>query len=287
MRAWYRRRRHLISRPLSRLPESSHPIPPRSPRRSGATNTNVSVRVLSPGDNGAVDQDNSATVPSSEPADDAASSSGSAQGTGGQPSDSSQYHDRNSQYQSADITDNTQEESSDTTSLIEPWNWTWELSVCDGDATSISTESGSKESRDWTWNWIWNWSCDDPGSGTSASNDAPSSQDRRSGSPQPGPANVNVSIRVLSPGDNGSVSQTNTSPTVSDAASTPSSSGGSDADWSGRPVVALDVDLHVVRYHDGVPHGSRAGNRARLGLELALDVGLRRRSPAAIAPDAG
>ncbi len=80
------------------------PDPAQEPTQVAATNTNVSVRVLSPGDNGAVNQNNSATVPSSEPADGAASSSGSAQGTGGQPSDSSQYHDPNSQYQSGDIT---------------------------------------------------------------------------------------------------------------------------------------------------------------------------------------
>ena len=215
-----------VAEPVAGLaaPDPAQEPTQEQPTQSGATNTNVSIRVLSPGDNGAVDEDNSATVPSSPPANDAASSSGSAQSADRQLPDSSQYQDANSQYQSGDITDGNHEPDSDTASSIEPWNWTWNLSVCDGDVTSTSTENGSKESRDWTWNWTWNWSCGEPVPGTAASNDAPSSQDRGSGMPQPGPANINVSIRVLSPGDNGSVSQTNAAANAPDAAPTPSSS---------------------------------------------------------------
>lgn len=194
------------------------------PTQSGSTNTNVSVRVLSPGDNGEVSQDNSATVPPRRPDGSDTASSGSAQDAVGQPSDSPQYQGANSQYQSGDINIGTQEVDSDSSSTLEPWNWTWELSICDGNATSLSTESGSQESRDWTWNWIWNWSCDGPVPGTETPSDAPSIQDRGSGVPQSGPANINVSIRVLSPGDNGSVSQTNTSSNASDTTSTPTSS---------------------------------------------------------------
>jgi hypothetical protein len=205
--------------------------------QSGPTNTNVSVRVLSPGDDGPVSQDSasvpapgtsqSADAPASPPAAD---SGGEPTATGGDSSGEAQYHGNNSQYQSSDIQDRYQGDEDNSTASPEPWNWTWNLSICDGDTTSISTESGNQESRDWIWNWVWNWSCDparDPSTASSptpttssgGSNGTPSSQDRGSGIPQAGPANVNVSVRVLSPGDNGPVTQTSTIPASDSPAS--------------------------------------------------------------------
>ena len=120
-------------------------------------------------------------------------------------SDSSQYQDHNSQYQS---TEPSPEDA--------PWNWRWTLTVCDGNVLSVSDESGSNSSRDWTWNWMWNWTCDEAPASSAAPPASPTdSEDRESGVPQSGPANVNVSIRVLSPGDDGAVTQTNTTPTPS------------------------------------------------------------------------
>ncbi len=61
--------------------------------QTGSTNTNVSVRVLSPGDNGPVSQTNASALP----ADGAGEASQP-------PSDASQYQDANSQYQSPNNT---------------------------------------------------------------------------------------------------------------------------------------------------------------------------------------
>jgi hypothetical protein len=171
------------------------PNPAPGVSQSGSGNTNVSIRVASPGDDGAVEQTNA-----SEPA-----------------SDPEQYQSDNSQYQSSENNPATNTPDTD----IAPWNWTWELTVCDGNATSSSTENGSSASRDWIWNWVWNWSCDPsqsnvpvPAAPTAGSDDGADLHGRGSGGPHAGPANVNVSIRVLSPGDNGPVTQTNTAPSA-------------------------------------------------------------------------
>jgi len=201
-----------------------------------ATNTNVSVRVSSPGDNGAVTQ--STTPANGAPGPPAPGEPGEHDGTGSlgaveeaasPGADPTQYHDPNSQYQSDSNTPDTSAAESDT----EPWNWTWTLTVCDGNTDSISDETGSRNSRDWVWNWIWNWSCNPTASdgsapataSTAASGDS-ANQDRGSGVPQAGPANVNVSIRVLSPGDNGPVTQTNAAP-----ASAPGNERPSEPSW--------------------------------------------------------
>ena len=105
------------------------------------------------------------------------------------------------------------------------WNWTWTLAVCDGGVLSTSDETGSKVSHDWTWNWIWNWTCDEtPANSAEPAASTPDGEDHGSGVPQSGPTNVNVSIRVLSPGDDGAVTQTNTTPT-------PAPSGSGDPSW--------------------------------------------------------
>jgi hypothetical protein len=195
------------------------PAPGASPgaSQSGPTNTNVSVRVLSPGDNGPVSQTNASTAPTGETkANGTTASSSTAQESPTPPPDSTQYQDQNSQYQS--LSGPFDQTTSDRN--VEPWNWTWTLTVCDGSATSISTETGGKESRDWVWDWAWNWTCESPTSSSdlppvaapdNGSVGASASQVRGSGEPQPGPANTNVSVRVLSPGDNGPVTQSNTS----------------------------------------------------------------------------
>ena len=180
-----------------------------------STNTNVSVRVSSPGDNDPVTQTTASGDTQDEPAgEDGAAPGDTAASTPDPPSDSSQYQDDNSQYQS---TEPSPEDA--------PWNWTWTLTVCDGNVLSDSDETGSNSSRDWTWNWVWNWTCDEAPASNAAPTASPTdSEDRGSGVPQPGPANVNVSIRVLSPGDDGPVTQTNTTPT-------PAPSGSGDPSW--------------------------------------------------------
>jgi hypothetical protein len=106
-------------------------------------NTNVSVRILSPGDNGPVTQVGTDDV---EPS---SSSDGITGDTSSSRTDSTQYQDANSQYQFPD----------DSTS--EPWFWSWILtSNCADIADSISKESGDPDSLDWHWQWEWTWNCD-------------------------------------------------------------------------------------------------------------------------------
>ncbi len=207
--------------------------PSGSVSQTGSTNTNVAVRVASPGDNGAVNQTTA--------------------GESAAPFE--QYQDENSQYQSEGNT----EPDSATGSDIAPWIWNWELSLCDGTTASTTTESGDSASRDWEWNWVWNWSCDPshsnvnttaPAADGSSSNTA--DEDRGSGGPHTGPANVNVSIRVLSPGDDGPVTQTSAASPNTGSSSTGSSNTEAVERAFGRSRAALDLglDVHLVRSDD-------------------------------------
>jgi hypothetical protein len=124
----------------------------------GAVNTNISIRVLSPGDNEGASQ--SSTAPDkrapaeAEPAvgADSREPSQAANTTASSDQDSEQYQEDNSQYQSANqITS-------------DPWNWRWLLTVdCVGNATSSSADSGDPGSLDWSWEWIWEWGCGEKG----------------------------------------------------------------------------------------------------------------------------
>ena len=117
---------------------------------SEGANTNVSVRVLSPGDDGPVTQVDGpgeaspdAVVEAPLPSDSTTVETPSAQ------SDSVQYQDQNSRYQFS-------EDSAD-----EPWFWVWTLtSNCADIVDSISTQTGDPKSLDWHWEWGWTWACD-------------------------------------------------------------------------------------------------------------------------------
>lgn len=240
-------------------PDATDEPAPTDSTPPGSTNTNVAVRVASPGDNGPVSQDNGSSSPAAQAAGQPSDAQDRADTSSSDPTsaapvspEATQYQGSNSQYQSEPIPDNSPPSENDTDDVLEPWNWMWELSICDGTATTISTETGSQESRDWTWNWIWDWSCDPapdgsasststPGvTGEDRSTDAPSDEDRGSGLPQAGPAsipagtpaNVNVSIRVLSPGDDGPVSQRNAAPSAASATPTQAAPGADDPAWA-------------------------------------------------------
>lgn len=130
------------------------PAEPTSAAASIPLNTNVSIRVLSPGNDGFVSQEDLSdvapeTVGSSEaegnPQPDRASPPEDRNGAG---NDSTQYQDENSQYQS------------DSVLLEEPWIWEWYLALdCTGVTSSISTEIGTPSSDNWAWDWEWNWGC--------------------------------------------------------------------------------------------------------------------------------
>jgi hypothetical protein len=228
---------------------AADPSAPESPANSpssseGGGNTNVTVRVLSPGDNGPVTQTNDATddlaaAAPSAAADDTAPAAATPPTEGStevvaETSDSTdepllsgenatRYQEEDSQYQS------------DVIAADEPWYWSWELTIdCAGDVTSMSNETGSRSSPEWTWEWMWDWSCDHghdpaetPGSAgasggvqTTGSAGATSSDTRAT--------NANVSVRVLSPGDDAAVTQTGGAPT----SDRPATSGPTTSPWS-------------------------------------------------------
>lgn len=188
-------------------PTNIAPSTPSVPAPPAGVNTNVVIRVLSPGDNGAVTQtsdsaggmrdDETGVMPSSE-ADSSSEAEPISSASGGQasvaPTDSERYQGENSQYQSEN------EPPSD------PWNWHWVFAIdCAGNATSSSTETGTKASLDWTWDWAWDWACISTDAGATSSNG--SSLESSSAADA---GNTNVSVRVLSPGDNGPVTQSTT-----------------------------------------------------------------------------
>jgi hypothetical protein len=132
---------------ITELTEKVEAEPTTGAEPTGAVNTNVSVRVLSPGNRGDV-AENGAGGGEADVEEGAGSpipltgaAPASTPQAGGQQ-DAAQYHDVNSQYQSG----------------RDSWNWRWTLSLdCAGNATSSSTETGKPESLDWSWEWIWDW----------------------------------------------------------------------------------------------------------------------------------
>jgi hypothetical protein len=204
-------------------------VTPSVPSQSADVNTNVEVRVLSPGDNGAVSQtsdsagvtpnDETVAVPPSE-AESSSEAEPTSHDSGDQASvtegDSQRYQGENSQYQSESGTP------------ADPWNWRWVFALdCAGNATPLSTETGSQASLIWTWDWIWNWACISTDAGATSS-----SGFSRDSSSAADPGNTNVSVRVLSPGDNGPVTQSTTA--VGEAAGDPETTGAapSNGPWS-------------------------------------------------------
>ena len=150
------------------LPEPSLDAAPDGAPSTGS-NTNVTVRVLSPGDNGPVAQDSgpttveSALVPAESGTEDAetpeadedeAAPEGTAPGAHN-PSDPSKVPE---QYQGEDL-----QYQSDEQLETDAWIWSWYLTLdCNGNTESSSNQVGSQSSLDWTWDWEWEWACNSP-----------------------------------------------------------------------------------------------------------------------------
>ena len=138
-------------------PASSTPV--------GAVNTNVSVRVLSPGSNAGPSQSTDQDTEEGEGERDLAQADAEPAAPGANPApatttaledaqDSEQYQEPNSQYQSEDQI------------AGEPWNWVWTLELdCAGNPTSTSADYGDPGSLSWSWEWNWKWGCADARSG--------------------------------------------------------------------------------------------------------------------------
>jgi hypothetical protein len=82
------------------------------------------------------------------------------------------------------------------------WIWTW-IWNC-GDSSVETSSVAPSDQPGTTWVWDWRWGCEDT-----------------AGAPDPG-SNTSVSVRVFSPGDNGPVTQSNTSTSTSIASATTS-----------------------------------------------------------------
>ncbi len=134
------------------LPDAPPPVT--EPIDDDTFDTNIAIRVLSPGRNGSVEQqsgpaDDAAAVPTPDlaPAEGVESANPS-DGLAETAESAPQYHDDNMQYQSDGIPN------------ADPWVWEWYLALdCSGNVTSTSSELGSPASRDWDWNWTWDWTC--------------------------------------------------------------------------------------------------------------------------------
>jgi len=162
-------------------------------------NVNISVRVDSPGDNGAVAQVNAALaqpLPVVTPSD-----------VRYQAPDQ-QYHEPLAATTAADPPPAPSEPApaADTPMTpVDPWNWTWTWSCGDVISPTIVLPP---EYLQQIWNWNWNWNC----GGNTNANANSGSQSPSQYQPvtsQYQPININISIRIASPGNDGPVTQTN------------------------------------------------------------------------------
>ena len=183
--------------PAAETPARATPAPDPAPDAPPATtvaqtapaNVNVSVRVDSPGDDGAVEQVN------------AAAAAGGAQY---QPSPSQQYQQPIPTPDAPAPEQTSQGAPTDPTAEAGGWNWTWEWNC--GDSAPEIPLPADVGTQNWTWNWNWNCGGQDA--------PAPNSPGANTTQYQPAttqyrPININISIRINSPGNNGAVLQTN------------------------------------------------------------------------------
>ena len=177
--------------------EAVSPEPAPTPVASAAqiqpVNVNVSIRIDSPGENGAVEQVNAALV-----------------AAGGSPAASSpaQYQPDPAQYQPAPTPPQPSAAPPPSPASAAPasgWNWTW---TCGNSVTDVLPAGGSASYLPENWNWNWNWNCGDVGASTE-NNNSESSGQYHPGVTQYQPINFNISIRINSPGNDGAVTQTN------------------------------------------------------------------------------
>jgi hypothetical protein len=177
------------------------------------SNKNISVRIGSPGDGGAVTQDNSsAALSAAGNTNDTSQQAGqSAGGSGVQMADQSAAN-----HQSAD--------SSASSTQVKPSNTNISVRIgSPGDDGSVTQTNSSKATSDAGNKNTTNQSAGQSGGGSGGTQnvgqDASNKQDATSDatSKQDHPSNVNIPVRIFSDGNDGSVTQTNSSSAVSAA----------------------------------------------------------------------
>jgi hypothetical protein len=112
----------------------------------GAVNTNVAIRVLSPGDTAPVSQSTASAHEGGLLAegDLPSATTGDAPASNDSALNSSQYHGPDFRYQF----------------FSDRWEWEWTLTRdCLGNTTSASSQTGAPESLIWSWDWSWDWDC--------------------------------------------------------------------------------------------------------------------------------
>ena len=175
-----------VSTPALEQPQPD--APPRTVEQTAPANVNVSVRVDSPGNDGAVEQANVATTTGGGP---------------GQP----QYQEPPPQYQQPEPLPAEPETAADADAPpaeASSWEWTWSWD-CGATAPAVPAPPAGAP-QIWTWNWTWNCGDDEPEPEQLSSN---SSARYQPDVTQYRPVNINISIRMNSPGDNGPVQQAN------------------------------------------------------------------------------
>ena len=178
--------------------EAVSPEPAPSPASATATqlqpgNVNVSIRIDSPGDNGAVEQVNAAIAAVGAPPSAAAPE---------------QYQPEPAQYQPSQTPAQPSAAPPASPAAAAPtsgWNWTW---TCGGEVTEVLPAGGSGTYLPENWNWNWNWNCGD-GATADGNNNPENIGQYHPGVTQYQPINLNISIRINSPGNDGSVTQAN------------------------------------------------------------------------------
>jgi len=200
------------------------------------SNTNVSIRVLSPGDDGSVSQSN--TAGSSASAGNQAGTTQTAdQNAGGSGIQTSQQQAGTDQLALA-LSAAAQAGASNANLPVRVLSPGDDGSVAQGNTAGSQATSGNAATTGQTANQDQSsaCSCGNSGSGIQTANQS-AGTDQGSGAAstatQVDPSNTNVSIRVLSPGDDGSVSQANTAGSQATSGNTATTGQTSTQDQSG------------------------------------------------------
>ena len=199
--------------PVQAAQEPANPVPTSTPapvaeavsavaQQVQPLNVNISVRFESPGDNGPVNQLNAAVT------DVVAQFAPALQPETQYQTPESQYHAPSAPAGSTPAPaapSATENQAQPVSEPNEQWDWTWQWSCGDAIPPEFAIP-GSSLLPIWNWNWEWNCGGGPTGDGNSESQLPTQYQGVAT---QYQPININISIRILSPGNDGPVTQVN------------------------------------------------------------------------------